>query len=251
MISNLNYKHYYNHMAMDDMTDTINKQQVLKFLRDNPDFLANNVDELDELTPPAKHDGAGVVDFQQYMVKRLRGKNENIRRQQQELLELSRENMNIQNRVHAVVISLLEAGSFEEFIDVVLNDLGILLDIDVVAVVLEAKAKDIPHGKRSGIRLVEPGRINDIMGDSHIRLERDCGGRTDIYGSMAGVVNSQALIRLFISSRSPAGLLALGSRDRDMFAPGRGTDLISFLSGVIERLIRLWLDLPPAKVSQA
>jgi hypothetical protein len=89
------------------------------------------------------------------------------------------------------------------------------------------------------------------MGDSHIRLERDCGGRTDIYGSMAGVVNSQALIRLFISSRSPAGLLALGSRDPDMFAPGRGTDLISFLSGVIERLIRLWLDLPPVNANRA
>ena len=41
------------------------------------------------------------------------------------------------------------------------------------------------------------------------------------------------------------GLLALGSREPDTFHPGQATELLCFLTRVIERCIRSWLDLPP------
>ncbi len=69
-------------------------------------------------------------------------------------------------------------------------------------------------------------------------------GDPAIYGPGAGLIQSEALLRLMISSRTPAGLVAFGSRDPDLFHDGQGTELIAFLGSVIERLLRSWLDLP-------
>jgi uncharacterized protein YigA (DUF484 family) len=57
-------------------------------------------------------------------------------------------------------------------------------------------------------------------------------------------VQSQALLRVDISMDTPPAILAFGSRDPHMFTDGQGTELISFLAGVVERNFRHWLDLP-------
>ena len=57
-------------------------------------------------------------------------------------------------------------------------------------------------------------------------------------------MKSQALARLHASRRSPAGLLALGSRDPEKFHSGQASELLTFLARTLERLIRGWLHLP-------
>jgi len=75
-------------------------------------------------------------------------------------------------------------------------------------------------------------------------LAADTPGDPELFGPGAGLVRSQALIRLQISSETPEGLLAFGSREPDMFHQGQGTELVCFLARVVERCIRSWLDLP-------
>jgi len=57
----------------------------------------------------------------------------------------------------------------------------------------------------------------------------------------ARLVRSQALIRLNVSPEVPPCVLALGSRDPEMFHPGMRTELVGFLGRVLERCIRSWL----------
>ena len=58
-------------------------------------------------------------------------------------------------------------------------------------------------------------------------------------------VRSDALIRLRISTNTPPALLALGSRQTGAFHAGQGTELLTFLSKVLEVSFRAWLHLPP------
>jgi hypothetical protein len=51
-------------------------------------------------------------------------------------------------------------------------------------------------------------------------------------------------VRLRFNSQTPAGLLALGSRQEEKFHPGQGTELLQFLARALERCVRAWLDLP-------
>ena len=64
-----------------------------------------------------------------------------------------------------------------------------------------------------------------------------------IFGPAAGLVRSDALIRLTVGRSAPPALLAFGTRHPGYFHAGQGTELLSFLARVIEHCLRLWLGL--------
>lgn len=226
-------------------SDGLSPEDVAAYLRAHPDFLAQNPELAVHLTPPAVARGRGVVDFQYYLVQRLRGDLGQIKDQQRELISTTRANLNSQNRIHAAILFLLDARSFEQFIQIITTELAVLLDLDVACLVVESNGHDIPHVHASGVRVVEPDLIGGLMGKRDVALFHDTPGDPALFGSAAGLVRSQALVKLQVSDDTPAGLLAFGSRNPDMFHTGQGTELVSFLARVIERLIRRWLDLPP------
>lgn len=226
------------------LTDSPTAEEVAAYLRNNPDFLVKHADLLHHLTPPSVDRGHGVVDLQAFMVERLRGEVGRLKEEQRELIGTSRANLNSQNRIHAAVLFLLDAQSFEQLIQTVTTDLAVLLDLDVACLVIESNGTDMPHVHKSGVRVVEPGAVRRWIGRREVVLNSDTRGSEAIYGPAAGLVRSEALIRLQISSETPDGLLAFGSREPDMFHSGQGTELVVFLARVVERVIRGWLDLP-------
>jgi uncharacterized protein YigA (DUF484 family) len=222
----------------------LSTEAVCAYLREHPDFLVQNADLVQALTPPSIDHGRGVVDLQAFMVERLRGETRRLKDQQRELISTSRANLNSQNRVHAAVLFLLDAQNFEQLIQTITTDLAVLLDLDVACLLIESNGQDIPHVHRSGVRVVDDGTIDGWLGTRDIVLNSDIQGSSGIFGPGAGLVRSEALIRLQVSSETPDGLLAFGSREPDMFHPGQGTELVCFLARVVERCIRSWLDLP-------
>lgn len=219
-------------------------ETVAAWLRANPGFLADRADLVQHLTPPRQDRGEGVVDFQYFMVERLRQEVERLKEQQRELIGTTRANLNNQNRIHAAILFLLDARSFEQLIQTVTTELAVLLDLDVACLVVESNGQDIPHVHKSGVRVVEEGMVAGILGRRDMLLRGGIEGDPSLYGSAAGLVRSEALIRLHISDDTPPGLLAFGARDPDMFHQGQGTELVGFLARVVERCIRGWLELP-------
>ena len=227
------------------IVEEVTPEQVAAYLRAHPDFLAQRTDLIEDLMPPSRHRGGSVVDFQHFMLERLRADNGRLREQRQELVNIARNNLNHQGRVHAAVLSLLEAQTFEQLIQVITVDLSVLLDVDVTMLIVESNGTDVPHVHKSGVRVVEPGSVDSWIGSKETLLRNNTQGDPEIYGAAAGLVRSEALLRLRISSETPVGLLAFGSRDPGALNEGQGTELISFLARTIERCIQAWLDLPP------
>lgn len=233
-------------MTDSDKSSPISANDIIAWLRDNPNFLQHYPEACDLLSPPRQHkSGKGVVDFQQYMVERLRQDREVIIEEAREIVETSRANMSNQTRIHNAVLMLLDARTFEDFVNTVVMDIASLLDIDIVSLIVEAQGDTIPHINLQGVRAVSAGTINLLMQDKKIVLETGGKGLDDLYGGGASLVKSQLLLRLNIAEGAPFALLAFGSRDPEMFQPGQGTELSLFLGHVIERCFRTWLDLPP------
>lgn len=225
-------------------THPVSSEDVRAYLRSHPDFLVQNADLVQHLTPPSADHGRGVVDFQMFMVERLRGEMRRLKEQHHELVGTSRANLNSQNRIHAAVLYLLDAQSFEQLIQTITSDLAVLLDLDIACLVVESNGSDIPHVQTSGVRVVEPGTIADLLGRADVVLNADIIGDPELYGHAAALVRSEALIRIQVSSETPDGLLAFGSHEPDTFHGAQGTELVGFLARVIERVIRGWLELP-------
>jgi uncharacterized protein len=219
--------------------------EIAAYLRKHPDFLVEHPELVSVLTPPRVDRGEGVLDMQYFMLERLRGELQKLRSQQRALISTSRSNLNSQGRVHQAVLAVIAATSFEQLIQTVTTDLAVLLDVDVCTVAVENMAGRQPRLPHPGVLLLPAGAVDRILGEGKdVALRGDIAGEPMLFGSGAGLVRSEALLRLRVSEQAPAGLLCIGTRRPDKFSPGQGTELLSFLARSIERTIAAWLGLP-------
>ncbi len=221
----------------------IDKDQVLDYLRDHPEFLLENADALRNLDFPDRDLGDGVIDLQQALIGRLREKVVETEDVARVLIDNSRDNLSTTARIHECVLKLLDATSFEQLIEIATVDLAVLLDVDAVMLCIESNGVfGVPI---QALKLLPGNAVASALGGRQsVLLEQDISADPAIFGSAATLIASQALVRLNISPDAPPALLAFGSRDRARFHDGQATELLQFLARVLEKLIRVWLDLP-------
>jgi uncharacterized protein YigA (DUF484 family) len=220
--------------------------QVMDYLGRHPDFLMQHPELLDGQMAPGRKRGAGIADLQQFMVERLRRDISRLRSEQDELLANARDNLSTQERMHRAALALLAAQSREQLIEIVATDLAVLLDVDAVGLCIEGGAEHSWPFMVEGIHRVPAGTVDRLLGEGRDALLRDeTEGDAEIFGPAAGLVRSDALLRLCPSPRAPVGLIAFGTRHPGYFNAGQGTELLIFLKRVLETCVRQWLD-PPA-----
>jgi len=223
----------------------ISGRDVLAYLRRHPDFLERHPEALRLLRGPAREIGEGVYDFQHFQIERLRRELARVNLEHRTLIAASRGNLATQGRVHKAAVAILAAPSFEQLLQIVTTDLAVLLDVDVVTIGVESTAA--PAGRLSvqGIHLLKAGTIDELLGpDRSVLLHADTPGDPALFGSAAGLVRSQVMLRLGFGRGSPIGLLCIGTRQAGRFHPGLATELLSFLARVIGITISQWLNPP-------
>lgn len=230
--------------ANDSPSKSLTAHAVIDFLQHNPGLLDEHPELLESLTPASRSDG-NVVDMQHLMLFRLREENRKLRDAYASVIGTARDNRAAQNQIHEAVQLILSAGSFERLIHTVTADLAMVLDVDAVTLCIEAGDVSIPRAFAAGLRSLPKGTSERLLGPGRdIALASDIAGDAKVFGAAAGLIRSQALVRLRISPRAPKGLLAIGSRDIDAFQKNQGTELIAFLARSLEITIRQWLNLP-------
>jgi hypothetical protein len=219
--------------------------EVAGYLRHHPDFLIDNADLLEVLTPPALRRGERVVDMQYFMLERQRSEIQRLKAQQRALIATTRANLASQGRIHTAVLSLLSAQSFEQLIQIVTTDLAVLLDADVVTIGVERIGNVRPRLNHQGVQILDAGTVDRLLGpERDVALFADIAGDPKLFGSGAGLVRSAALLRLCVSAAAPPGLLCIGTRRPAKFQVGQGTELLGFLARALGVTIAAWLDLP-------
>lgn len=216
--------------------------EIVAYLKSNPKFLVNNPDAVDYLLPPKDTaSGRSVVDFSHYMVEKLKSDKKMVLDTTRDIIEVSRENMNNLARIHEAVLKLLEAKDFNEFMQILTTDVPVTLDCDVVSLVIEEGKITVPESISSHVRMVPAGTLQSWMEGNDVRIQSNIKGHEVIFGAGAGLVRSQALLKVDATMDIPPTLIAFGSRDPEMFREGQGADLIAFLCGIVERILKLWL----------
>lgn len=221
-------------------------EEVLGFLRRNPQFLSENLALLTELLPPAERNGGQVLDLRDFLVRRLQEDVAELKRARATYVASARAQRQARRSVHQAVLALMGARSFHHLVHIVTSDLSDLLQVDAVSLAVEGNGGDRtgPVG-REPVYVLAPGRVAQLLdGAEAFRMCNEGSAPADVFGPAAALVRSQALIRLQLSARTPVGLLAIGARDKERFVNGRSSHLLLFLAQVIELQFRVWLDLP-------
>ena len=225
----------------------LDASKVTEYLKENPEFLIENPDLLEVLSPPSRwEDGeaGNVVDMQTSMLDRMRDESTNLKDATNLLISTTRSNMMIQTRTHAAVIAILSADSLDRLVNVVCFDLPLLLDIDAASLCLETGEEGFPELGDTDILWFAPGTVDKVLGgpDEFATLIEHTKDDGSVFGEAAGIVKSAALGRLQPGYGIPNGLLALGSRNRGAFHGGQGTDLFIFITRVLELTLNRWLS---------
>jgi uncharacterized protein YigA (DUF484 family) len=241
-----------------ERTTAIGGREVLAYLRDHPNFLERYPEALRLLRPPSRQTAEGVVDFQYFMLERLRRDLARLQDEQNNLIATSRGNLASQCRVHKGVLAMLRAASFEQLLQTVTTDLTVLIDVDIITLGIESATA--PYGVPArvargagatrlpvpGLHLLRAGTVETMLGPTReVLLCTDIRGDPALYGGGAGLVRSQALLRLSFGGAAPVGLLCIGTRNPDTFHPGLGTELLSFLARTLEIRVAQWLGRAP------
>jgi uncharacterized protein YigA (DUF484 family) len=94
-----------------------------------------------------------------------------------------------------------------------------------------------------GLHLLRSGTVDALLGPNRdALLSSDTQADPALFGAAAGLVRSQALLRISISRSGPTGLVCIGTRNPDTFHPGLGTELLTFLARALEITIAQWLE---------
>ncbi len=220
-------------------------RQVLDYLRRNPDFLAQHPELLSGMTAGAPMRADGVVDMQHFLLKRTQGELRALQDAHADLVSTSRANLVTQQRIHHAALALLAAPGFPQLLETVTTDLAVHLEVDAVTLCVEAVEGAPNRVPMGGISILKTGTVDHLLGEGRASLLRPyVSGDRAVFGRLAGLVRSDALLRLDLGPHAPHGILAFGARTEGRFQPGQGTELLTFLAGILALAIRSWLDLP-------
>lgn len=220
--------------------------EVRAYLHAHPTFIANDPDLLASLVPPSHTTGQSIVDMQRFMISRLQKQVRNLKDIQSDLIDAASVNALTRDRVHEAALRILDAPSFAHLIDYITRPDGLARTLGVCTVALAVENETAIPGIGTGtVRLLDPGGVLRLMGgQKSCRLAANIQGSQGLYGPIGVEVCSEAFLRLDISTKAPSCLLAFGSREPYQFHLDQAYDLLDFLGDIMERCIRLWLNLP-------
>src|SRR3990170_2626190 len=139
----------------------VEEHSVVEFLRKHPDFFQAHTDLLADLTIP--HNTGGAVSLVERQVSALRDLNRDLKRQLQALIHVARENDRLNDKVHRLTLSLMEARTLDKALSVIHDSMQTDFRADIVTLRLFA-----------GSRLLWTRTESDVMDVAWISREGEC-----------------------------------------------------------------------------
>ncbi|MFP7674240.1 DUF484 family protein [Marivita sp. S0852] len=195
--------------------------------------------------------GGNIVDLRGIAMDRLEARLDRLEDTHRSVIAAAYENLAGTNQVHRAILRMLDPVEFEPFLKDLGGDVAEILRVDVIKLVLESVQNDEdPAIKRLGsvLSVAAPGFIDAYLNGGRdvparqVTLRQIETGRPDIYGEKADWIRSEACLKLDFGSGRLPGLLVMGAEDPHQFTPQKGTDLLTFFTGVFERQMRRWLS---------
>ena len=214
-------------------------EAVEAYLEGHPGFFECRDQLVARLRVP--HHGSGAaVSLIERQVALLREENERLSAQLRDLLEVARDNDGLNERLHRLTLSLIDAATFEEVVDVLEDELHDQFRADAVelrlfsAIELEQQlASEQDRGRPAEAakfrNFLDRGRpVCGQLGNDQLAF---------LFGPLADDIGSAALIP--IRGDGIVGVLAIGSRERSRFHAGKGTHFLSRLGEIVSRTLQV------------
>ncbi|PUB09870.1 DUF484 family protein [Yoonia sediminilitoris] len=191
--------------------------------------------------------GTNIVDLRAIAMNRLEARFDRLEDTHRNVIAAAYDNLAGTNQVHRAILRMMDAADFATFLADLTGDVANTLRVDAIRLVLETETPESENTMGPVVALAPIGFVDD-----YITLGRNMPARqvtlrgyknhgASLYGDRAGYIQSEACLKLDFGPDHMPGLLVMGSEDPQQFTPQQGTDLLTFFTGVFERVMRRWL----------
>ncbi len=196
---------------------------------------------------------SNVIDLRSIAMDRMEERLNKLEDTHRNVIAAAYDNVSSMNQIHRAVLALLEPDDFNGFLRYIEHDLAPTLGLEATCLCLESQAVSSGQGPSlsrefgAGVTFMAIGEIEDYITHGRNMNSRPVTMRavkldgTFLFADSAGPVRSEALLKLDLGTGNLPGLLVLGSKNPDQFAPAQGSDLLLFLGSFFSRLMRRWL----------
>lgn len=205
---------------------TLNADDVISYLRQNPSFFQENKSILHEIIPNGDMDLSGnVVSMQGVQLRKLQEQIGSYKRRASMLIQTSMDNQKSFEDIHTLILNLMRSTTAECIERTVIAHIS-TMDVDSVHF-LTIGEKD-GQITREEVETLKAGEYH-----STILRTLHTGGDARFHGEKAKEMQSDALLVLHSVEEEPFAIIAIGSTDKERFHEGQGTELLQFLSEFI------------------
>jgi len=199
---------------------SLTAEEVERFLRANPHFLAERPAIYRALAPPLRLHGERLADHMAAMLRAERAHATAMAERADGVIAAGRAAAGLAARVQEAVLALLNT---DDAFECITAEVPARLGIDAVSVCAE--------GHMPGTRLLPTGTVARLMGLRHTVFRDAPDEPRLVHGEAAGLARRDALVRL--PGHGPPALLALAARDADTLDPSQGTGALTFLARAV------------------
>lgn len=211
----------------------------------DPECLLGDTDIMRALI--AANDGArgsNVIDLRAVAMERLKDRLERLEETHRTVIAAAYENLAGMNMIHRAILRMLDAADLDSFLRDLGGPVADALRVEALRLIAEAEegAATEALARLSGsVSIAEPGYCSLYVGTGaggeprRVTLRRIAAGDPRLHGPNSDKIRSEACLLLDLGPERLPAMLVLGAADPDQFAPGQGTDLLSFFAAAFER----------------
>ncbi len=207
--------------------------EIERFVRDHGERLRGDPELLSALG--LRLDVANIIDFGPIALSRITAAHARESGERKRLEATARANFAAQAQTHAAVIDLLESRNHADLSRRVDDLARLRFGLAAGVVALEGPGEAPP----GWVALVD-GQVDLILGPRNLARIGVAPTARGLFGNLAPVIGSVALVRLAIWEPARQGIIGFASLDVDAFTEDMGEELVSFLARVLERTAERW-----------
>jgi len=216
---------------------TSDEARVIDYLQKNPELLMSYPEVFTALSIP--HHGGDVVSLVERQLKILRNENRNIKKKLEELINIARENEELNNRFHRLALEMLNADQLDDVLAMVQDQVQTFFYTDYVSFKILPEIPDKKKKLKSHYLDAKSGIVDTVK--PWLEKRKPVCGQLDekvnraLFGDEIKV-ESSALIPLYHTA--DIGLLCLGSVSKDRFNKDMGTIFLEQLGELVSSRIQ-------------
>lgn len=219
----------------------ISAEDVAEFLSGTPDFFESHPEVAARLRIP--HQSGSAVSLIEKQVDILRKQNMQLERKLVDLIEVARANDAAVERIHQLVIALMEADDLPDLLHGLADRLRHRFGADAIRLILfRGEPGQVEFGPTRRLERDAPeiSEFQNVLRNGQPVVGRLRPRQLEIlFGEQAPRIGSAALIP--IGDRAEIGMLGLGAQSEDQFGPTLGTTFLVRIGEVLATALRRYL----------